>query len=162
LKKTKAVRKEMPVKKAVWLMAALTAVLFPRCGLDENGVGSTGGDETNEMTGTTYLYTAFDTAGRVIVRGDLVLHLSDSATVTGTWDFEAVGTPSAMNGPHIGTGTLVGSIDDSIFTANLNPGMADNNVFLHGTLETGWIAGTWEFAGFPGVLNRGPFIAVRR
>ena len=88
--------------------------------------------------------------------------MGDSGDVSGSWNLDAVGTPSPMIGPQVGQGRLEGRVDGASFSANLNPQMVDNNVFLFGVMEAGVITGTWEFSGFPGVLNRGSFSAVRK
>jgi hypothetical protein len=47
---------------------------------------------------------------------------------------------------------------------NLNPGWADNNVSLVGTLDAsaGTFVGTWDYANFTGRVASGSFEAYRR
>ena len=95
-----------------------------------------------------------------VVRGTLVIQLDASNHVSGFWVLEQTDPEARMIGPQVGEGTLVGGMDGPEIWMNLNPEMADNNVFLRGVLSGGDINGQWEFVGFPGVLNRGTFQAV--
>ena len=49
--------------------------------------------------------------------------------------------------------------DGQTIGIDLNPGVADNNVFLSGTFQGDTIRGEWSFSGFPGVISEGTFIA---
>ena len=87
--------------------------------------------------------------------------VDDSGDVTGSWNLDAVGDPPpAMIGPQVGRGKLTGRVYGTTIGLGLNPDMVDNNVFLAGTIVGGRITGVWEYAGFPGVLNRGTFAAA--
>jgi len=72
----------------------------------------------------------------------------------------AAAKPPAMIGPQVGRGKLTGRVYGTTIGLGLNPDMVDNNVFLAGTIVGGRITGVWEYAGFPGVLNRGTFAAA--
>jgi hypothetical protein len=156
-------RETMNSLAAGMIVAALAAGSW-HCGLDAAGVVGTATDAGKNGTSgrSTYAYAGYDSSGREIVRGELVIIVDDSGAVTGSWDLAAVGTPPPMIGPQVGTGTLEGRIVLTAFGANLNPDMVDNNVVLMGTVSSTGIAGIWEFIGFPGVLNEGTFIAWRR
>ena len=104
-------------------------------------------------------YTAFDSSGTPVVHGALDLIRKDSAAITGTWELEAVGSPQNI-GPQVGRGSLEGWINhDRTVHLNLNPGWADNNVFLSGKLEEGFIHGTWSWSTIVGETSRGTFVA---
>jgi hypothetical protein len=70
-------------------------------------------------------------------------------------------------GPQDGEGTLQGTVEDTVegptFAINLNPGIADDNVFLHGRFEDerARMEGTWSYATFVGPVAGGRFEAVR-
>ena len=109
-----------------------------------------------------YSYSGYDSQGALIIRGALTIVIEDTIRVTGTWKFEAVVRDSLGRfGPQVGSGNLVGSIHGDNIGLNLNPNYVDNNVFLAGMIWPWGISGTWEYAGFPGVLNRGTFLALR-
>lgn len=109
-----------------------------------------------------YLYYGFDSDGALIIQGALTLVREDTDRLTGTWEFEVVGDPPPEGyGPQVGSGKLVGTVDTTQVVINLNPDYADNNVVLQGTYSRTVLSGKWEFIGFPGVLNRGSFRAIR-
>lgn len=121
----------------------------------------------NDMTGPGpipsggYAYTGLDANGVVVVTGWLTLDLRDPARVTGEWRLEPVGNPQNI-GPQTGEGRLQGVMANGVLGVDLNPGSADNNVLLDGSLATNAFRGRWTYWGFAGVLNEGSFEALRR
>lgn len=111
-------------------------------------------------TGTTYLYKAYNSKGELAVSGTMKTTVVEASSVAGTWSFVAV-LPSEKVGPQTGTGTLTGSIQKSSISINLNPGWADNNVFLQGTVSSDSITGRWMWSTFIGPTAEGSFIATR-
>ena len=111
-------------------------------------------------TSLVYGYKAFNTKGDLAVSGTLVLTSSDSGSVSGTWAFVAI-LPSEKVGPQIGTGTVAGTRQHSSIWVNLNPGWADNNVILQGTVATDRIIGRWSWSSFIGTAAEGTFEAIR-
>jgi hypothetical protein len=114
-------------------------------------------DDSSTQTGT-YRYTAF-LEGSPVVEGFLQLDVLTTTQVSGSWEFARIGSSTIQVGPQVGTGTLEGSFDGAVLSMNLNPGVADNNVFLSGTFQGDTIRGEWSFSGFPGVISQGTFIA---
>ena len=108
----------------------------------------------------SYTYTAFDSTGVKIVEGWMKIVFDDSVNVSGKWDFKKIGTPENI-GPQIGSGKLVGIYNEPKMSINLNPNWADNNVFLNGDYNEDKIEGEWMYSGFPGVINKGMFKAVK-
>ncbi len=155
----------MVVKRLVLLViAGVLVVAAWGCGPESTGVLDGLADRETGARGTnaTYLYTGYDSSGREIVRGEVVVAVDDSGDVTGSWNLDAVGDPSPMIGPQVGQGKLVGRAKGTVFGVGLNPDMVDNNVVLLGTIVEDSITGIWEFIGFPGVLNQGTFSASRK
>ena len=105
-------------------------------------------------------YLAYDTTGTLIVNGWLIVELKDSATAGGSWYLNNINNRDDI-GPQEGTGNLVGQIDGSTITIDLNPGNADHNVFLNGTLINNGIEGEWVWSSFIGPTNWGTFKAVK-
>lgn len=108
----------------------------------------------------SYTYTAYDSTGTKIVTGWMKIEFDDSVNVSGEWKFDKIGNPENI-GPQVGSGKLVGMYDEPQISINLNPNWADNNVFLHGEYGEDKIEGEWMYTGFPGVINRGEFKAVK-
>jgi hypothetical protein len=109
---------------------------------------------------TRYNYKAYNSKGDLAVRGTMTLSIIDTTTVAGIWSFVAV-LPAEKVGPQVGTGTLAGTLQKSSISINLNPGWADNNVFLQGTLSSDRITGRWMWSTFIGQTAEGTFEAIR-
>jgi len=105
-----------------------------------------------------YVYTGFDTSGNQVVTGTLHIFGIDSGVVRGTWSFTATGA----YGPGSGSGPFEGEVHGDTLALGLNPGWADNNVFLVGRVEKGIYSGKWEWDTFIGPTESGRFTAVKR
>lgn len=140
-------------------MALAACLLFLQCGENSSGVPDSG-LTLRDRTQGEFAYTGYDERGKEIVKGTLNIAVDDSNRVSGTWDLVLTDTTATMIGPQVGHGTLVGDVRLEGIGVNLNPDFVDNNVVLIGRWTTTGIAGKWQFIGFPGVLNEGPFIAV--
>jgi hypothetical protein len=110
---------------------------------------------------STYTYRAYTSAGVLAVSGSITLARTDSTTVAGSWVLNGISSTDRV-GPQIGAGTLAGRIEGSKLSINLNPGWADNNVILAGSVEGEKIAGTWSWVTFAGPASSGTFEAVRK
>jgi hypothetical protein len=148
-----------------WLTMAgvLMALAGLACGTETSPVA--GGAPDRELgpakAESTFAYTGYDSTGREIVVGEIVIRADSGGLLTGVWKLEAAGTPQPMIGPQVGRGKVAGGIAGGEFFANLNPDMVDNNVFLFGTIGSAAITGRWHYSGFPGILNYGTFSAMR-
>ncbi len=109
----------------------------------------------------TFAYHAYDKDGKEIVVGWLYITSQDSGEVTGSWSLKTVGN-ARNTGPQYGTGDLIGIFSDSTISVNLQPGWADNNVFLNGTYNREEIAGKWIWATFSGETAAGTFTAKQK
>ena len=131
------------------------------------GAGSTPDPGEERVSGRVYSYVAFgaaDTVTRVVgtlAFRDLVTRFP--CRINGTWNLRAVGDPGNV-GPQVGAGTLEGEVDQAgKVHINLNPGMADNNVFLIGSFvggPRGSIEGEWRVSTFVGEVATGRFRAI--
>ena len=113
-------------------------------------------DETvNPSSPGSSSYSAYDSSGTLLVQGAISFDTKDS-TITGEWNLSKIG--NAQNtGPQVGTGKLEGSIHNETLFINMNPGWADNNVFLTGNVENGVLRGSWTWSSFRGPTSGGPF-----
>ncbi|MCH7612087.1 MAG: hypothetical protein IIB95_12420 [Candidatus Marinimicrobia bacterium] len=107
-----------------------------------------------------YQYKSYDTTGVAIVKGWLTLNYEDSLHITGEWHLEKIGNPQNI-GPQVGSGNLIGGIDQGRVWVELNPQYADNNLQLIGIIEDGYYEGEWIWLSIVGITNRGSFEAVR-
>ena len=71
------------------------------------------------------------------------------------------GNPEHIGG-QTGTGDLAGSIIKGELDIDLNPGTADANVYLRGTIEGRRFHGKWTFSGYAGPVSEGTFEAIRK
>ena len=115
---------------------------------------------SDDLSGT-YSYSGYTENLTLIVSGSMELELNDEQEITGSWDFSAV-TPTDDIGPQIGSGELIGAVEDTLIMINLNPQNADNNVILVGELEGNNLNGIWQYVGFPGVITEGKFQAEKQ
>jgi hypothetical protein len=142
-------------------LTALAAVLGWGCG------GGTSGQilapRLEDLHGG-FEYRAFDDPGRLLLVGSVTLEMKADSSIAGTWEIRwAPGADTtAVVGPQVGTGTLAGRFGAEQTAIDLNPGWADNNVFLIAReAGDGELAGRWQHSTFIGPVAEGRF-EVRR
>jgi hypothetical protein len=111
-------------------------------------------------SGDRFTYEAFDASGAAVVRGTLTFTTLEAGAVEGEWQLVAVGGTGDL-GPQIGEGRFAGDLEAGELTLDLNPGIADNNVFLNGVVEGSRITGRWSYSTLLGEINGGRFEADR-
>ncbi|MFZ5517625.1 MAG: hypothetical protein ACOY90_13340 [Candidatus Zhuqueibacterota bacterium] len=139
------------MRRVLWLPGILLALLA--CA-GENALDSLALQENR------YSYSGYDSTGVKIVQGWIEFQTTDSSTVVGQWELSPVGNPQQI-GPQTGSGELSGGQVDGRIYMDLNPTYRDNNVVLEADYNREKLDGEWSYIGFPGVLNRGSFKAVR-
>jgi len=124
--------------------------------------GVTGPDELSGV----YAYQGTDSAGTALLIGTLQLAFSPDSSVTGSWaiDWAPDADTNAAVGPQVGEGTLQGRWGAEGLVLDLNPGVADDNVLLAGTLVRGIPApqfgGDWSHSTLVGPVAAGLFTAT--
>ena len=115
--------------------------------------------EDKENSNVTYKYTAFFAKSLVIcASGFMEMIIDTDSTITGSWDISAAdGFSEKEIGPQIGTGKLVGSIKAGKIFINLNPGWADNNIYLNADYFIDQFEGSWLWSTFIGPSASGSF-----
>ncbi|MEO6391324.1 MAG: hypothetical protein ABIP75_05685 [Pyrinomonadaceae bacterium] len=141
---------------AIMIISVAMALSFFKCG---NGAGT---PTANSFTPGVYEYTGFDTSGKKVISGRLELKEIKDRSLKGTWQLTKVGSDDIKLGPQVGTGEFVGSYEEKRVDLNLNPFMADNNVFIAGQMENGELKGSWSYSGFAGPITKGTFVAKRK
>jgi len=99
-----------------------------------------------------------------VVQGTLTLVVAADSSVTGTWELARVpGSDTTIAvGPQLGRGTLRGQLAPTGVWVDLNPGWADNNVFLSLLANASdRLSGTWDHSTLLGSVSRGP-VQLRR
>jgi hypothetical protein len=122
---------------------SLSTFLFLSCN-DSNSIvmGSQGGT----FQGNIVLYDSLDAEW---TSGIIKINQINATDLTGNWAFQ--------NGE---SGNLVGTINNMRMQIDLNPGFADNNLFLFGDFDGRTIKGQWFHSSFVGTDNKGTFLAT--
>ena len=128
----------------------LILTLIYSCQKDDSLIGPTPSGK--------YTYQAYDSLGHLIVDGWLTIEVMDSVTVKGSWNLDNLNNRTDI-GLQDGDGELIGYIENSLISINLNPLYADHNVYLNGNLSDKIIEGEWMWATFIGPTNWGTFKA---
>jgi len=122
---------------------------------------------TGPIPSGIYRYTSYDIAGRPIVKGWLALSFQDSASITGEWHLDRIGDPQGI-GPQaptmsgqVGSGRLIGGMNEGEVWVELNPQVRDDNLQLIGKIDNDIYRGQWLWISFSGISNHGTFEAVR-
>ena len=123
-------------------------------------IGCTGEHSVGTTPPAAFQYHAYDTTGTLLVKGWCTIVIRDSSHVSGEWHFAKMIDRQNI-GPQFGDGQLAGAFYQGALWINLNPGYVDNNVFLNGHFSEHAYSGSWSWSGFPGVLNRGSFQALK-
>ncbi len=78
----------------------------------------------------------------------LKINIAKDSTVTVSWDITAVdGFSQEDIGPQIGKGELAGNIKDGQIWINMNPRIADYNIFLNGYYSNDGLHGRKTISG---------------
>ncbi|MCU0645566.1 MAG: hypothetical protein MUC94_15080 [bacterium] len=123
-------------------------------------------DKDNSINGIkipagAYAYTGYDSTGVKIVMGWTKIVFDDNIYISGEWELDKIGDPENI-GPQVGSGNLVGSLENHQLFLNLNPDFVDNNVFLTCLYDDQKLTGKWNYSGFPGIINYGTFVAEKK
>jgi hypothetical protein len=112
----------------------------------------------------TLAYVAYADSGPRLLEGALAIMGQANQHVSGTWEIHWVAGADTTDdvGPQVGTGDLIGAVQDTVVLVNLTPTFADNNVELSGCVTASGFAGTWRYIGNAGEIAHGPFTATRR
>jgi hypothetical protein len=88
------------------------------------------------------------------------MNFQDSSSISGELHFEKIGNPNNI-GPQVGSGELVGGVDQYGIWINLNPQFIDHNLLLTGTIKNHTYSGEWVWISFIGPTNHGTFEAIQ-
>lgn len=99
-----------------------------------------------------------DPSGAVVATGDLLLPdplPASGKTFEGTWQLKSA--EKSFPSGAVKSGKYAASVHEGGVTINLNPGTADNNVMLNGTMSNGMFSGKWSLSTFVGGKEKGTF-----
>ncbi len=113
-----------------------------------------------------YEYRATDSSGTVLLIGQLDLTFHGDSTVTGSWmiGWAPDADQGTVVGPQVGEGTLLGLLAADGVILDLNPNVADDNVFLSGAFDLEslppGLVGDWTYSTLIGPVAAGRFTAT--
>jgi len=109
----------------------------------------------------TWEYTAYDFSNQAVVTGTFLVR-AQGRNFTGSWETRLLKNGAEV-GPQVGTGDLWGEWDTEGQSVmfNMNPGWADNNVYLVGAPDGNLLKGSWSHSTLTGVRTGGQFTARR-
>lgn len=143
-------------------VAAATFLIGSACGL---GIPDPPVARRLDEVSGRFEYRAYASSGSPLLVGTITLAVAPDSSLTGSWDIRraAGADTTAIVGPQIGSGTLVGYAGSEQSLINLNPGWADNNVFLMMPYpDEVPLAGQWQYSTFVGPVAQGRFELLRR
>lgn len=86
----------------------------------------------------------------ICAAGLMEITIAKDSTLTGSWDISAIDGFENEIGPQIGKGMLEGQISDGKVWINMNPRIADYNIFLNGNYSNNEYEGNWYLSTFRG------------
>ena len=86
----------------------------------------------------------------ICATGLMEITIAKDSTLTGSWDISAIDGFENEIGPQIGKGMLEGQISDGKVWINMNPRIADYNIFLNGNYSNNEYEGNWYLSTFRG------------
>jgi hypothetical protein len=111
-------------------------------------------------------YVAYADSGARLLEGTLTVMGQANQHIAGSWDIHWAAGADTTNpntvGPQVGTGDLIGAVQDTVVFVNLTPTFADDNVELDACVTAGGFAGVWRHIGAAGEIAHGPVTAIRR
>ena len=107
------------------------------------------------------VYRASSSSGLPILEGRITFTITGDSLISGEWVIGwAPGADTTRPvGPQVGSGRLAGSRIGNDFAIDLNPGWADNNVFLVARPVDGGWNGEWSWSTLVGPVEHGTFTA---
>jgi hypothetical protein len=109
-----------------------------------------------------YKYELTDSAGNKLAEGTIKTRIYKEPDFTGTFT-TAKFTEDSPLAVLPSDGKLTGTLDEKNKKAfiNLNPAIADDNVFLRFNVTESNLDGTWERSGMTGIKGKGLFKATK-
>jgi hypothetical protein len=107
-----------------------------------------------------YSFSMSDSTGNTLVEGDMKLDTNAEGKIYGTYSFT---NKYVTDFP--GFSTMTGSCEgtyvksEGMIHLNMNPKVADANVFIGARVYRSSLAGEWSFSTFRGVKTTGKFVA---
>jgi len=131
-----------------------TGILFQACSGSEYG-------KYKLQTGN-YSFVVTDSLGKHLVEGDLILNRTELNRVYGSYEVTKKYVDK-LPGMSMSKGIFEGTYDSikGLVSLNLNPKMADANIFVTARIYRTSLAGEWIYSTILGTRGRGNFVAEK-
>jgi hypothetical protein len=107
-----------------------------------------------------YSFSMSDSTGNTLVDGDMKIDTTSTGKVSGTYSFTK---KYVSDFPGLSTmgGSFAGTYEkkEGMVHINMNPKLADANVYIGARVYRSSLAGEWSFTTIKGVLATGKFVA---
>lgn len=126
------------------------------------GCGASKIDKVKLNISGNYYFVMYDSSGGQLAEGSMQISKTDNTLLSGTYKFTK---KYAQDSPVYGTmkGFFDGNLTDNGSKAffNMNPKIADNNVFINAEVAVDSLNGKWTQSSMKGIKDSGKFRAVR-
>jgi hypothetical protein len=136
--------------------AVILLLIISACG----GSNTTTKNKRSFIKTGMYDFALYDTASFKLLDGTLDIKSADKSSLTGEYNVKNQ-YKDTVPGNLKKSGEFSGqySTKDSMVSFNMNPKIADANIFMHGTIYNDSITGTWNFSTMRGIKGLGVFKA---
>lgn len=126
------------------------------------GCSSSGSSGSNKLQSGEYSYSLWNSDGKLVADGKLIVDSISSTKVTGTYKMSVLYDSTFTEGSRLKGGSFTGSYNSKANTVgfNMNPLVADDNVYFNGTYSKGTIDGQWTHSTLKGEASKGKFKAT--
>jgi len=107
-----------------------------------------------------YTFYMSDSVGNPLVEGTMILDTAKGGKLTGTYQITNKYVEN-FAGFRTMQGIYEGSFDRTVhgFSINMNPKLADANIFIKGKYTSTYLVGTWVYSTYVGIMKSGGFRA---
>jgi hypothetical protein len=109
-----------------------------------------------------YGFTMTDSTGKHLLAGDMTINKTESMKISGSYDVTKKYIDK-LPGMSMSKGIFEGTYDSArgIVSLNLNPKIADANIFVTARIYRSSLAGEWIYSTMMGPKARGNFVAEK-
>lgn len=135
------------------LLSLLTLVFISGCSSSKDS-------DVKRLQIGTYSFTMKDSSGKKLVDGNIVFESMTKGNLSGKYEFTKKYVDN-FEGMNTMTGSFSGNYDSvkSTLSLNMNPKIADANVYINASVYKSTIVGDWSYSTMVGVKNKGTFKA---
>jgi hypothetical protein len=121
-------------------------------------------ETTYELSAGEYTYTIWDSVSNKILEGEMNISTVSKTAVTGSYKTSVIYDSTFPGVTRLQGGDFKGKFlpETGMLSINMNPKVADYNVYFSGKSESNKITGDWTLSTFSGTKNKGKFQAIKK